>query len=434
MGWGITDAMNYQPLRDNRRVLTASLVGTTVEYYDFFIYGTAAALFFGPLFFPSYSPAAQTLLSFMSFGIAFIARPFGALAFGHYGDRIGRKSTLVASLLLMGASTLLIAFLPTYAMARGFGAGWIAPTLLCVLRFGQGFGLGGEWTGASLLAVENAPQGWAGRFGAVPQLGIPIGFIAANGTFLLLGLTLSDADLMAWGWRVPFLASAVLVAFGLWIRLRISETPAFQAALEQDAPEPVPLLRLLRDHPGAILAGSAGAVCTYAVFYLATSFALAQAAGALGYARESFLAVQLAASVCFIFSNIVAGQRADRTSPARTLMFGAIAVMFAGLLFGPALASGSLVLAGAMLCLIFLVLGFVNSPLGAWMSSLFPVRVRYSGVAFSHNLGGIIGGALTPLAAQVLSASGNVAWTGLLLSGAGALTIAGVTLAPRRRH
>ncbi|MEY4237827.1 MAG: hypothetical protein RL339_428, partial [Pseudomonadota bacterium] len=219
------------PLRQHARILTASLVGTAVEFYDFYIYATAAALVFGPLFFPSSDPATQVMLSFMSFGIAFFARPVGAIAFGHFGDRIGRKSTLVASLMLMGGSTLLIAFLPTYAMV-----GWVAPALLCVLRFGQGFGLGGEWGGAALLAVENAPPGWTARFGAAPQLGAPLGFLAANGLFLLLGLWLTDAEFNAWGWRLPFLFSAVLVIIGLWVRLRIGETPAFQEALDKAPP------------------------------------------------------------------------------------------------------------------------------------------------------------------------------------------------------
>src|SRR5690606_31139784 len=216
------------PLSAHRRVLAASMVGTAVEFYDFYVYATAAALVFGPLFFPVESASAQLLLSLMSFGLAFIARPVGAIAFGHFGDRLGRKSTLVASLLLMGLSTLLIAFLPASAMIGGS-----APLLLCILRFGQGFGLGGEWGGATLLAVENAPKGWEGRFGAAPQLGAPIGFLVANGLFLLLGLWLSEEDFVSWGWRVPFLLSAVLVALGLWVRLRIGETPAFREALEK---------------------------------------------------------------------------------------------------------------------------------------------------------------------------------------------------------
>ena len=211
-----------------RRVLAASWVGTAVETYDFYIYGTAASLVFGPLFFPTASASAQLLSAYATFAVAFIARPLGGAFFGHFGDRIGRKSTLVASLLLMGLSTLLVAFLPGYATL-----GWLAPFLLCVLRFGQGFGLGGEWGGAVLLAVENAPPGRRGLFGGVPLLGAPTGFLMANGLFLVLGLVLSPEQFKAWGWRLPFVASIVLVAIGLWIRLRIGETPAFKRSEER---------------------------------------------------------------------------------------------------------------------------------------------------------------------------------------------------------
>lgn len=411
--------MAQHPLQEHRRVLAASMIGTAIEYYDFFIFGTAAALFFGPLFFPSHDPATATLLSFMTFGVAFVARPFGAVLFGHFGDRVGRKSTLVGSLLLMGASTLLIALLPTHAQA-----GWIAPALLCLLRVGQGLGLGGEWAGASLLAVEHAPEGWRGRFASAPQLGVPAGFILANGTFLLLGLTLDEAALASWGWRVPFLLSAVLVGVGLWMRLRISETPEFRAALASEAPEPVPFLRLLRDHPGALLAGSAGAITCYAVFYIATSFALAEATGRLGYARETFLGIQMVASLALAAGNLLGGARADRSSPRAMVGIGAVAVMAVGLVFGAGLAGG-LWLAGVTLALAFLAMGLGNTPLAAWLGSLFPARVRYSGVAFAHNIGGIVGGGLMPIAAQVMSGSGWGGLTGLLLSLAGLLTLLG---------
>lgn len=283
--------MDLTPYRTHRRILTASLVGTAVEFYDFYIYGTAAALVFGPLFFPTESASAQLLYSFMTFGLAFFARPVGAIVFGHYGDRIGRKSTLVASLMLMGGSTLLIAFLPTYAMV-----GWVAPLLLCLLRFGQGFGLGGEWGGAALLAVENAPPGWRSRFGMFPQLGAPVGFIAANGLFLLLGLGLSDADFANWGWRIPFLFSALLVGLGLWVRLKIGETPAFAEAIERDAPVSVPLGELFRHHLIATLAGTFAVVACFAIFYLATSFALAHGTSKLGYPKEQFLLIYWARS------------------------------------------------------------------------------------------------------------------------------------------
>lgn len=411
------------PIRQHSRVLTASLVGTAVEFYDFYIYATAAALVFGPLFFPAESAAAQTLFAFMSFGIAFIARPVGAIAFGHFGDRIGRKSTLVASLLLMGASTLLIAFLPTYAMA-----GWIAPALLCVLRFGQGFGLGGEWGGAALLAVENAPKGWEARFGSAPQLGAPVGFLAANSLFLLLGLGLSEADFASWGWRIPFLASAVLVGIGLWVRLKIGETPAFREALEHAPPPAVPLWEM-RHHLGALLAGTAGVVACFAIFYLATAYALAQGTGPLGHSRETFLSVQLAANFFLAFGIIAAAVLADKRSARLALGLGAAATVVLGFVFGPGLAAGSLWTVFATLAAALFIMGFAYGPLGAWLPTLFPVRVRYSGISIAFNGGGIIGGALTPIIAQLLAAGGQSAQAGWLLSAAGVLTLAGVILA-----
>ena len=411
------------PLRRHARILIASTVGTAVEYYDFFIYATAAALVFGPLFFPSYDPAAQTLLAFVTFGVAFVARPIGAIAFGHFGDRIGRKSTLVASLLLMGASTLAIGLLPTYATA-----GWIAPALLCLMRFGQGFGLGGEWAGAALLAVESAPKGWVARFGAAPQLGVPLGFAAANSVFLVLGLVMSKAEFAAWGWRIPFLISAVLVAIGLWVRLKISETPAFQAALAREAPPQVPIGRLLRDHPGAVLAGSAGVVSTYTLFYLATAFALAQGAGPLGYPREVFIGVQLIANLFLTLGIFAASTLADRTSPAKTLAIGSVGTALVGMIFSAGLAAG-MTWAAVMLSGALFVMAFTNAPLGSWLSSLFPTRLRYSGVAFAFNFGGVLGGAVTPIIAQALSAAHLAHLAGLLIVGSGLISLVGVLVA-----
>lgn len=409
------------PIRQHRRVLAASLVGTAVEFYDFYIYATAAALVIGPLFFPAQSAAAQTLLSFMTFGLAFFARPVGAVAFGHFGDRIGRKSTLVASLLLMGGSTLLIAFLPTYAVA-----GPLAPALLCLLRFGQGFGLGGEWGGASLLAVENAPKGWEARFGAAPQLGAPLGFLFANGLFLLLAFGLSEADFASWGWRIPFLASAVLVGVGLWVRLKIGETPAFEAALEQAPPPKVPVGRLLADHPGAVLAGIAGVVACFAIFYLATTFALSFGTKTLGYAREQFLAVQLGANTFLALGIAVAGWWADKTSARTVLGWGAGLTVLIGLVFGTGLGSGSLVTVFATLSAALFVMGLAYGPLGAWLPTLYAVPVRYTGISLAFNLGGIVGGALAPFAAQMLADRGGTPYVGLFLTAAGALTLLGV--------
>ncbi|WP_298282637.1 MFS transporter [Novosphingobium sp.] len=416
------------PLKTHARVLSASLVGTAVEFYDFYIYATAAALVIGPLFFPSESQTAQTLLAFMTFGLAFFARPVGAIVFGHFGDRIGRKSTLFSSLLLMGISTLLIAFLPTYAMA-----GWIAPALLCLLRFGQGFGLGGEWGGAALLAVENAPKGWEARFGSAPQLGAPVGFFFANGLFLLLGLALSDADFASWGWRVPFLASAVLVGVGLWVRLKIGETPSFKAELEKAPPPNVPITRLLRDHTPAVLAGIAGVVACFAVFYLATTFALSFATTQLGYAKQEFLGIQLGANLFFALGILVAGYWADKSSVQRVLGTGAALTAVIGLFFGTGLGSGSLPVVFCTLAGSLFVMGLAYGPLGAWLPTLFPVAVRYTGISLAFNIGGIIGGALAPFAAAWAAAVGGTAYVGLFLTLAGATTVAGVWFAPKLR-
>lgn len=412
------------PFRQHRRILVASLVGTTIEFYDFYIYATAAALVFGPLFFPAESPSAQLMLSFLSFSLAFIARPFGAVLFGHFGDRIGRKSTLVASLLLMGISTLLIAFLPTYSTA-----GWIAPLLLCILRFGQGLGLGGEWGGAALLAVENAPPGWRGRFGMVPQLGAPIGFLAANGLFLLIGLQLSDADFAAWGWRIPFLASSILIILGLWVRLKINETPEFTQALAQDPPVSIPFWELIRKHALITFAGTFTVVACFAIFYLSTAFALAHGTTTLGYDREQFLITQLAAIAFLAAGIIIAGIRADKASANQVLSWGCAATIGLGLIFGPALGAGSLWLVWGVLSLALFIMGFVYGPLGVWLPSLFPPRIRYTGVSVAFNAGGILGGALAPLAAQALNEAGGTSLVGFYLTMAGIFSLVGLKLA-----
>jgi MFS family permease len=411
------------PIAQHRRVLAAALVGTSVEFYDFYVYATASALVFGPLFFPASSASAQLLFSLMSFGLAFVARPVGAIAFGHFGDRLGRKSTLVASLMLMGLCTLLIAFLPTYAMA-----GPLAPLLLCVLRFGQGFGLGGEWGGATLLAVENAPKGWEARFGSAPQLGAPVGFLAANGLFLLLGLGLSDADFTAWGWRVPFLLSAVLVALGLWVRLKIGETPAYREALAQAPPPAVPLGRVLSRHWASVLAASGGVVACFAIFYLSTAFALGHLTTVRGQARETVLALQLAANLFLALGIALAAVLSDRTTPRRVLIAGAVATVVLGLVFGPAIAGGTLTLVFLTLAAALLVMGSVYGPLGGWMPTLFPVTLRYTGISIAFNVGGILGGAVAPIAAQMLSAAGGASLVGLFLTAAGLVTLLGVTL------
>jgi MFS family permease len=414
---------------DTRRILTASLVGTAVEFYDFYIYATAASLVFGPLFFPKASASAQLMSAYATFALAFIARPVGAVFFGHFGDRIGRKSTLVASLLLMGGSTVAIAFLPTYAMV-----GWIAPLLLCVLRFGQGFGLGGEWSGAALLAVENAPPGMRARYGMFPQLGAPVGFIAANGLFLLLGLFLTSDQFAAWGWRLPFIASAVLVGVGLWVRLKLTETPAFEAALEKAEPSRVPLGEVFKRHWQEVLGGTFGVVACFAIFYLSTAFALGYGTTKLGYSREAFLGVQLAA-ILFMAAGIVwAGYWSDASSPRRVLMVGCVGAILGGFLLAPLMGSGSLFLVWAFLSFALVLMGLVYGPLGAWLPGLFPARVRYTGSSVAFNIGGVIGGGLTPMIAKAL-ADIDLRLVGGYLSLAAGLSFAALLLLGHRdRH
>ena len=412
--------------RRNARILIASLVGTAVEFYDFYVYATAAALVFGPLFFPAHSASMQQLAAYASFGVAFVARPVGAAVFGHFGDRVGRKSTLVASLLLMGAATVLIGTLPTYQ-----SAGWIAPLLLCLLRFCQGLGLGGEWGGAALLAVENAPPGWRARFGMFPQLGAPLGFIAANGLFLILSAWLSENEFARWGWRIPFLLSAALVGFGLWIRFRLTDTPAVSFALHEAAPRSIPLAELFATHLRQTLAGTFAVIACFAIYYLTTAFALGYGTGTLGYGRQAFLGVQLFAILFMALGIVVAGYAADRWSSRGVLIFGSVLAIGMGLLMGPMFAAGSLAAIAAFLSFGLFTMGLVYGPLAALLPQLFTARVRYTGSSIAFNVGGIIGGGFAPAAAQALADKGGLLFVGLYISGAAILTLVGLLFVPR---
>ena len=404
-----------------RRTLAASLIGTAVEFYDFYIYATAASLVFGPMFFPAASPSAQLLAAYATFAVAFIARPMGAAVFGHFGDRIGRKSTLVASLMLMGGSTVAIGLLPGYAQI-----GWFAPLLLCVLRFGQGFGLGGEWGGAALLAVENAPPGFRARWGMFPQLGAPVGFIAANGLFLLLSLGLTPDQFKAWGWRLPFLASSLLVAVGLWVRLKLTETPAFTQAMAEAPPPAAPLAEVLARYPLQVVAGTFAVVACFAIFYLTTAFALGYGSTALGYSRSTFLAAQIGAIGFMAVGIVIAGWWSDHATPRKVLMSGCVMTVGVGFLMAPMMTAGSLWLVWGFMSLALLVMGFVYGPLGAFLPHLFPARVRYTGASAAFNLGGILGGGLAPFVAQALAVKGGLAPVGLALSAAALLSLAGL--------
>ena len=359
---------------EKRRVLFASLIGTTIEFFDFYIYATAAVLVFPALFFPGGDPTTAMLQSFATFSIAFFARPIGAIVFGHFGDRIGRKATLVAALMTMGLSTVAIGLLPTYQ-----AAGVIAPLLLALCRFGQGLGLGGEWGGAVLLATENAPPEKKAWYGMFPQLGAPIGFVLSTGAFIFLTTVLAEEQFLTWGWRIPFIASALLVVVGLWVRLRITETPAFREAIDRQERVRAPALSLLTRHKASLALGTFAAVATFVLFYLMTVFTLGWATTALGYSREEFLPIQLFGVLFFGLMIPVAALVADRVGRRLTLLWTSVAIAAFGLVLAPLFGSGSLPAVLLFFVLGFGLMGFTYGPLGAALSDPFPTAVRYTG-------------------------------------------------------
>jgi len=404
-------------------VLFASLIGTTIEFYDFYIYATAAVLVFPRLFFPSADPGAAVLQSLATFALAFFARPIGSAVFGHFGDRIGRKATLVAALLTMGISTVLIGMLPTYAQV-----GVAAPLLLALCRFGQGLGLGGEWGGAVLLATENAPPGKRAWYGMFPQLGAPIGFFLSGGTFLLLGELMSDEDFFSYGWRIPFLASALLVAVGLYVRLKITETPDFQKVLDSKTRVKVPVVAVLRDHRRALVLGTLIALATFVVFYLMTVFALSWGTTRLGFTRQEFLLLQLFSVVFFALtippSALLADSRGRRT--AMMLVSAAIAVF--GLLYGPLFGQGGWIPVGLFMVLGMCLVGFTYGPLGTLLAELFPPEVRYTGSSLTFNFASILGASLAPYIAMWLGSTYGLEYVGYYLSAAALISLAALVL------
>lgn len=401
------------------RVLLASLVGTTIEFFDFYIYATAAVLVFPKLFFPKSDPAAATLQSFATFAVAFYARPFGAALFGHFGDRIGRKATLVAALATMGLSTFAIGTLPGYEHI-----GILAPTLLALCRFGQGLGLGGEWGGAVLLATENAPAGKRGLYGVFPQLGAPVGFLLSGGTFLLLSANLSNQQFIDFGWRIPFLASAVLVIVGLYVRLKISETAVFAAALTHEKRERVPIIAVFRECTPALLIGTVVSLSVFVLFYLMTVFALSWGTSALHFSRNEFLAMQLLCMIGFAAAIPLGGWFADR-GRRLTLIGTSVVIVLYGFVFAPLFSAGRSGAFAAM-ALGLIVMGFAYGPLGTVLSELFPTRVRYTGSSMTFNLAGIFGASLAPYIATYLAKTYGLQFVGYYLSAAALLSLVGL--------
>lgn len=396
-----------------RRALVASLIGSSIEFYDFYIYGTAASILFGALFFPSTSPAAQLMLSYASFSVAFLARPLGAFVFGHFGDRLGRKTIFIASLLVMGCSTVGIGLLPTYA-----ALGWIATLMLCLLRFGQGIGLGGLWSGATLLAVESAPATHRGRYGMVPQLGYPLGFVAANGIFLLLGVWLDDDAFRSWGWRLPFLASLVLIGLGLWTRFRLEEPAEYAAAAQVRRPQGVPIVELLTSFPRQTLGATFAIVGSVTSYYLSSVFSLGYGTMELGYSRQEFLELLLFAIPFFALGIVISGFLADRLPITSLLVFSSLSLVGVAFLLQYLMVAGSPMKVWSYLALSFFFNGMGIGPFGTWMASQFPTRVRFTGTALCYNVGSIIGAGFAPVIAQSLVQMGGLRDVGYYLSAA----------------
>jgi metabolite-proton symporter len=408
------------------QVLFASLIGTAIEFFDFYIFATAAVLVFPRLFFPGTDPAAATLASLLTFALAFVARPVGSALFGHFGDRIGRKTTLVAALLTMGVSTVAIGLLPTYA-----SIGILAPILLAVCRVGQGLGLGGEWGGAVLLAVENAPPGKRAWYGMFPQLGAPIGLLLSGGVFLALSTWLADDQFFAFGWRIPFLASAVLVGVGLYVRLSLTETPVFAAEAARRTPVRVPMLVVFRDHTRTLVLGILVAVSTFVLFYLMTVFVVSWGVTSLGYTRETLLIIQLVGSLFFGALIPISAALAGR-GRRKTLFWGHAAIAVFGFVMAPLVAMG---LGGTMATMLIgmALVGVVYGPLGTVLSELFPTAIRYSGSSLTFNLAGIAGGSLAPYIATWLATGYGLHYVGFYLSLAAVLSLIGIALTRETR-
>ena len=414
-----TPGTAFKPVNTPRQVLFASLIGTAVEFFDFYIYATAAVLVFPKLFFAAHDPTSATLDSLATFGIAFLARPIGSALFGHFGDRIGRKTTLVIALLTMGLSTVAIGALPTY-----HSIGIAAPLLLALCRFGQGLGLGGEWGGAVLLAIENAPPNKRAWYGMFPQLGAPLGFFLSGGVFLLLSHLLTDAQFFAFGWRLPFLASAVLVFLGLYVRLTITETPVFQQAVKRGEKVGFPLLSVFRDYPKQLISGILVCLATFVLFYLMTVFALSWGTTALRYSRQKFLLMQLFDVSFFAITIPIAAKVAER-GRRRVMIAITILIGIFGLVMAPLFSAGT---TGALLMMAIglALMGITYGPLGTVISELFPTPVRYTGSSLAFSLAGILGASLAPFIATWLAKRYGLQYVGYYLCAAAVLTLLGL--------
>ena len=433
------------------KIIMASVVGTTIEFYDFYIYATAAVSVFPLIFFPGGDAQTALLASMATFGAAFVARPLGSIIFGHMGDRLGRKVTLIGALLTMGLATFIIGLLPTY-----FQIGLWAPAMLTIMRFCQGLGLGGEWSGAALLVTETAKPGKRATAAMWPQLGAPFGFLLANGFFLVLTLAFgynsaehgSDHVFIDWVWRVPFLASIIMVAIGLWVRVSLEETPVFKRAIQQDERVKAPLKDVFRNNWWQLILGTFIMYATYVLFYLMTTWVLSYAIGSpdvggLGTSYDDFLVIQLIAILFFAAFVPVSGILADKFGRKPTMLVITSLMAVFGLLFGWWLnadiiveADGSL---NTMRIVLFMIvgmalMGLTFGPMSAILPELFPTETRYTGSGIAYNVSSILGAALTPFIATWLMANFDVSYVGFYLAAASVITLIFLALSPETKY
>ena len=412
-----------------KTVILASMMGTAIEFFDFYAYGTASAAYFPKVFFPQMTPLLSTLLSLLTFGVAFVARPVGSFVFGHFGDRLGRKKTLVVSLLVMGVATVAIGFIPGY---QSIGVG--GALLLCLCRFVQGIGLGGEWSGAVLVATENAPADKRALYGAFPEVGAPIGFFICNGLFYVLEKMLTPAQMMSFGWRVPFWASSVLVVIGLYVRHRLQETPLFKLAQERDNTTRSPLKVVFKENWREILKGTFLMGATYAMFFTLTTWSLSFATTALGFSHSEFLLLLMAAIVEFAVLIMTTSVLADKVGRKKVLMTASVALVVFSLVF-PCFLEGQHNMVGMLLFLGlgFVVMGTLYGPVGAVLPELFPTKVRYSGAGITYNLAAVVGAAVAPTITTWLIATFGLHYAGMYMFVLAVVSVVAWALTPETK-
>ncbi|MEU7857524.1 MFS transporter [Nonomuraea sp. NPDC049141] len=415
--------------RQTRRVILASLIGTSLEWYDFFLYTTAATLVFGKLFFPTFDPLNATLLALTTNAVAFVARPLGGIVFGHFGDRTGRKTVLVVTLLVMGVSTFLIGVLPGYD-----SVGALAPIMLATLRFVQGLGLGGEWGGAVIMSLEHGDDRRRGFNASWPQVGVPAGYVLATGTLAILSFTLSDSAFLSWGWRVPFLLSGVLVLVGLWVRLKITESPLFAELAQQGAKAKMPLLEVLRTHPRALLSAFTARIGVDVAFYTFTAYILVYITGPLKLDRSVGLNAVLIASALQLALIPLFGALSDRVGRRPVYLAGVIGAAVWAFVFFPLLDTRSFPLIALAAIIALVTHAAMYGPQAAFIAELFSTRLRYSGASMGYQVAGIVGGALAPIIAlKLFTAYGTTTAVSIYVVVALAVTAFGLAIAPETR-